>query len=330
MTRHTVMVLTQPYDFTSDLVIKRLYERGVDVVRFDSGWFPRDALLTARLECGVPEPLTSVMPAEGKPWGLAQVASIWMRRPRDFVVDERLNAGAAEFARNEARAGLGGVLRSASSLWVNHPEKEVTACYKPLQLTLAARLGLSIPRTLITNDPDAARTFIETNKNGTIYKTLHVPLTKSGDHPDSLIFTSIISPDDLAALATIRYTPCLLQEWVPKAFELRATVINGRVFTAALRTNGTPAVDWRAAHGDLEYSGYVLPERVNDLLLKLVDELGLVFATADFVVTPDGDHVFLEVNPNGQWAWLEPETGLPLIDAMADCLAPFSAAGQDR
>jgi ATP-grasp ribosomal peptide maturase len=324
------MVLTQPYDFTSDVVIKRLYERDVDVTRFDSGWFPRDALLTAQLESGVQEPLTSVAPVMGKPWELAQVASIWMRRPRDFLLDERLNARAAEFARNEARAGLGGVLRSASSLWVNHPEKEVTACYKPLQLTVAARLGLSIPRTIITNDPGAARTFIETNRNGTIYKTLHVPFTMSDDGPDSLIFTSIISPDDLAALASIRYTPCLMQEWVPKAFELRATVIDGRIFTAALRTDGTPAVDWRTAHRDLEYFVYVMPQRVNDLLLRLVHELGLVFATADFIVTPDGDHVFLEVNPSGQWAWLEPETGLPLIDAMADCLAPFSAAKPDR
>lgn len=333
MDRRTVLVLTQPIDTSADLVILRLQERGVDVVRFDTGWFPSEASLVASLANGDRETTMRIESSIGKPVDLGKVASIWHRRPRDFTFSSDLDPDARRFARDEALYGVGGVLRSVDCTWVNHPEREVSAGYKPFQLAAARKLGLSIPRTLITNDPRAARRFVEGNGQGYIYKTLCIPEIVSDIYDQALVFTSRLTSADIEAMDTVRYTPCLLQQFVPKAFEVRATVINGKLFAVGLHAQDPDVDDWRrviAEAGELKYSVYQMPPDVEERTLRLVRELGLAFGAIDFVVTPEGEHVFLELNPSGQWAWLEIETGLPMVDALADCLAPFSVAHADR
>jgi ATP-grasp ribosomal peptide maturase len=323
--RRTVLILTQPLDRTSDHVILRLQKRGVDVVRFDTGWFPSEASLIASLDGD--EPDTAIINSSiGKPVDLGKVASIWYRRPLDFTFSSELDPDARRFARDEALHGLGGVLRSVDCRWVNHPEKEVSAGYKPFQLASARRLGLSIPRTLITNDPEAARSFIQGPGQSYIYKTLCVPEVVSDIYDHALVFTSRLTLADIEAIDTVRFTPCLLQQFVPKAFEIRATVINGKMFAVGLHAPDPDIDDWRQVTNDLTYSVYQMPADVEERSLRLVRELGLLFAAMDFVVTQEGEHVFLELNPSGQWTWLEAATGLPMVDTLADCLAPFSAA----
>ena len=326
MIKETVLIVTQPFDFAVDHVLLALEERGVDVVRFDTAWFPCETSLTATFGSDTPDHVAKITSNIGKSFDLTQVASIWYRRPRDFAFDEELDPDARKFARGEALQGLGGVFRSVDCLWVNHPEKEVSATYKPFQLARAAKLGLSVPRTLVTNEPQAAREFVQQNRGSTIYKTLCLPEVTSDTYSYTALFTSRISKVDLEAIDTVRFTPCLLQEFVPKAFEVRAVVINGEMFAVGLHAPDPDITDWRPVNEELKYSVHQLPAEVEERLLRLVRELGLVTAAIDLVVTPEGDHVFLELNPSGQWAWLETETGLPMTDALVRCLAPFSAA----
>jgi hypothetical protein len=304
--RRTVLILTQPLDRTSDHVILRLQKRGVDVVRFDTGWFPSEASLIASLDGD--EPDTAIINSSiGKPVDLGKVASIWYRRPLDFTFSSELDPDARRFARDEALHGLGGVLRSVDCRWVNHPEKEVSAGYKPFQLA-------------------SARSFIQGPGQSYIYKTLCVPEVVSDIYDHALVFTSRLTLADIEAIDTVRFTPCLLQQFVPKAFEIRATVINGKMFAVGLHAPDPDIDDWRQVTNDLTYSVYQMPADVEERSLRLVRELGLLFAAMDFVVTQEGEHVFLELNPSGQWTWLEAATGLPMVDTLADCLAPFSAA----
>lgn len=324
MSRDTVLVLTQPHDFTADHVIVRLQERDVDVVRFDTGWFPRQSSLTAVLDNsgGMVATISSEI---GKPIDFTKVASIWQRRPRNFEFHDDLDPDARSFAHAEAMRGLGGVLRSVECRWMNHPEKEVSASFKPFQLACAAREGLPVPSTLITNNPGEARAFLSERPGGAIYKTLSVPHVTSDIYMSTALFTSRVTPADLSAVETVRYTPCLLQEFVQKDFEVRVTVIGDRLFPVAIHMSRPDVTDWRSDMDSVSYSIYQLPDTVADRTLRLVRKLDLTFAAIDFVVTPAGEHVFLELNPSGQWAWLEDKTGLPMADAIADCLAPFSA-----
>lgn len=330
MARETVLILTQPMDTTADYVLLALEKRGVEVARFDIAWFPGQASLVARLDSGDQDMNAKIISTLGRSVNLQDVASVLYAKPRDFAFDESLEPDARKFARGESLMGLGGVLRSTACRWVNHPEKLATANYKPLQLTVASRLGLPIPRTLITNDPAAVRDFVRSAEGGAIYKTLFAPEVRSDIYSITRVLTSRVSLEDLDAAERVRYAPCLLQDFVPKAFEVRVTVINGHVFAVALHApEPGVVVDWRAVT-DLKYSPHQMPAGVEERIVRMVDEFGLMFAALDLVVTPDNEYVFLELNPCGQWGWLEAETGLPMTEALADCLAPFSAARSGR
>jgi len=78
-------------------------------------------------------------------------------------------------------------------------------------------------------------------------------------------------------------------------------------------------VDWRSAHDRLGYSPVDVPAPVADAVRRLMSALDLRFAAPDFVVSPDGEWHFIgDLNPNGQWAWIEQHTGLPIAAALAD------------
>jgi glutathione synthase/RimK-type ligase-like ATP-grasp enzyme len=328
-----VLILTQPIDPTADLVIRRLYDRGVNVVRFDTGWFPREATLVSRYSNSLADIPITINLDSGRSIELDKVTSIWSRRPTGFTMHEEMDSDATSFARAETIQAMGGIFRIPGCQWVNHPDKDLVASYKPYQLALAARIGLKIPDTLITTDPSAAKLFIEAHaRHGAIYKTLSTPSVRSEIYKPAVIFTSRISDANLEFLETVRYAPCLIQEYVQKSFEVRLTIINRTVFAVALNAPDEPesyptgtypgTTDWRAVQkGGVEHSVIQLPEKIESLCLELLDQLGLVFGAIDLIVTPEQEYVFVEVNPSGQWAWLEKETGLPMIDTLVDCLA---------
>jgi len=145
-------------------------------------------------------------------------------------------------------------------------------------------------------------------------------LSKEGG-PQS-IYTSRVTSDDLTQLERVQHTACLFQEYVSKSIELRLTVVGRKIFCAEIDSQRSPksSVDWRTSYDDLKYAVHKLPKSVAQKCLDLVDRLGLVFAAVDFILTPDGRYVFLEVNPNGQWGWIEDETGLPISSAIIELL----------
>jgi glutathione synthase/RimK-type ligase-like ATP-grasp enzyme len=114
--------------------------------------------------------------------------------------------------------------------------------------------------------------------------------------------------------------PSIFQPYVEKAFELRCVVIGDKIFCAKLDSQSTDRtrIDWRA--GEPDHETFVLPEHVEASIHRLMDSVELNFASLDMIVTPEGEFVFLELNPNGQWLWLELELGLPLVASMADLL----------
>jgi glutathione synthase/RimK-type ligase-like ATP-grasp enzyme len=63
-----------------------------------------------------------------------------------------------------------------------------------------------------------------------------------------------------------------------------------------------------------------MPEQVEASIMRLMNSFEINFASLDMILTPEGEFVFLELNPNGQWLWLERDLGLPLVAHMADLL----------
>jgi glutathione synthase/RimK-type ligase-like ATP-grasp enzyme len=127
----------------------------------------------------------------------------------------------------------------------------------------------------------------------------------------------------------VALAPTIFQPYVDKAAELRCVVFGERIFCGKINSqaNETTRTDWRA--GDCEHEVFSLPDHVEASIHRLMDSFGINFASMDMILTPEGEFVFLEANPNGQWLWIEQELGLPLVASMADLLTTYhSRAGQ--
>jgi glutathione synthase/RimK-type ligase-like ATP-grasp enzyme len=148
-----------------------------------------------------------------------------------------------------------------------------------------------------------------------IYKPLAGGLLSDG----TVIYASRVDVDSIDD--SVRATTHMFQPSIPKAYELRVTVVDGRMFAARIDANSDAGrQDWRADYKNLKYRAAAIPDEVADKIRRFMQLMRLRFAAIDMIVTPEGDHVFLEANPNGQWAWIEDETGLPIAAALADAL----------
>ena len=105
-------------------------------------------------------------------------------------------------------------------------------------------------------------------------------------------------------------------------------MVENQIFCAAIHSQDSEqtSTDWRRSPNELNYSVFNLPDDVKSMCLKVVHNLGLTFGAIDMVLTPDDEYVFLEINPNGQWGWIERETGLPIREAIADTLVRDDSA----
>jgi ATP-grasp ribosomal peptide maturase len=318
-TASTVLMLTEATDSTADLVVKELDSRGASIMRVDTADFPLSLQVSARFD----GTWHGELRAADRAVDLGDIRSVYVRRPTMFKFPEAMTDAEQRFAGREARRGIGGLLLSLACTWVNHPSRTADAEYKPVQLQAAAACGLSVPRTVITNAPERAAEHGAYLGPAAVYKALASATVADGNKV-AFIPTTGVTASDLADLR-VALTAHQFQERVPKVRDVRATVVGGRVFAASILSPDAGMIDWRTNYSALRYEPVDLPAEVEAALLALLDRLGLAFAAADFVVTADGAHHFVDLNPSGQWGWIQEATGLPIAAALATHLT-----GEDR
>lgn len=213
---------------------------------------------------------------------------------------------------------------------------------KCAQLLVAAEVGLAIPPTLYTSRLPMARRFYDAHDGSIIYKPFHIYLEVPEPRDDGpvtyqKVLTNRVRAADLVEGEGFLPTPSIFQPYVPKQFELRIVAIGRRLFACAIHSQESARSkdDWRRHDPDhTPYRPYELPADVAQKLLRLLDRLGLVFGSIDMIVTPVGEHVFLEINPNGQFDFVAQYSGLPIYEHLAAMLiagkvdypSPYSAA----
>ncbi|WP_435876969.1 ATP-grasp ribosomal peptide maturase [Streptomyces acidicola] len=305
-----VLVVTNLDDPTTDLVIGELHGRGVPVVRFDSGDFPTTLSIAATITS---DGIGGVLTTPTRTADLSRIRSLYYRRPSGFTFSH-LDNQTARFAVTQARYGLGGVMASLPGcLYVNHPHRIGDAEFKPSGLAAAAACGFRIPPTTVTSDPDAARAFIKAH-GSVIYKPLSTPLYRIDGVSCTVEVREVTTGDIDDAVAG---TAHLFQQRIDKTGDVRVTVIGKQVFCVRIDSD---LLDWRTDYLRLRYRVVRPPPGIFEPLSAYLDRFRLVFGAFDFAVDRQGQWWFLECNPSGQWAWLEPETGLPMVAAMADLL----------
>ncbi len=247
---------------------------------------------------------------------LQDVRVVWWRRPQPLSVDTEIEDQAhAQFAYTECFEALSGLWLTLDAAWVNEPRLDDDAGRKAHQLALASRLGLQIPRTRITSDPQAARKFAEElGPERTIYKAFSATEAAWRE-------TRVLAEDELTLLDDVRFAPVIFQEFVEADLDIRVTVIGKTLLAAQIDATASDyPTDYRMVLDSAHITPHTLPLDVQAKLLRLMDELGLEYGAIDLRVTPAGEYVFLEVNPSGQWLFMEHRTGLRITEAFVDHL----------
>jgi hypothetical protein len=285
-----VLVVAQAQDGTADRVIAALRARGAELARIDTADFPGALSLAA-----TPDRIDSPgwLCVRGCRIDLERVCSVYRRHPARFEFPAGMSAPERRFAMLESIYGLGGVLTAQPWRWIDHPGAVADASYKPRQLRVAAQCALSVPRSLVTNVGTRVREFAAEVGGALVYKSLSTGVVTEADQA-RIIYTSRVTAGDLddGAIALCCH---LFQQWVPKAFDVRLTVVANRCFAVAVRTESSEArVDWRCRYDQLHYEVCETPGEVRCGVRAYLREFGLTFGAFDFSVTPDGRWWFLE------------------------------------
>jgi len=313
-----VLILTDALDAHAPPVIEEIRRRGATTHCFDLADFPERVRLQAH------PPAQGTLQYQDQTIKLEALTSIWWRRPHRYKAPEWYEPGLQEFLERETYRGFIGVLESSPALWVSRTTNIRRAELKALQLATAQKMGLRVPRTLITNDPEAVRAFSETCQGKIIVKPIARGIIE-GKCPEKFLFTNVVQEHHLepSILEGVRSTAHLFQEMVAKELELRVVVIGRHIFAVEIHSQQSERtrLDWRRWYPDLSYGIHHLPASIENRLFQLVLYFDLQYASMDLILTPDGDYVWLELNPNGQFYWLQREVPhLHLKEAMADLL----------
>ena len=314
-----ILIISEPQDVHAQAVMRALAAQGERNVRLlDFTDFPQRLTTTMAIGGGVPSEYALTFSDRRVP--MREVKSVWWRRPQAFGLPQGLDPVARHFAMTEAATAFQGMWQASDCLWVNDIQRDAAAAHKPWQLELAQSLGLSIPETLITNEPEDARAFWQTHPGEVIYK----PFIQSWH---SWRETRILRKEEEALAPLVRLAPVIFQRYVPGHADLRVTVIGEEVFPAAAAlADGEYPVDVRL--NKVPYKPHRLPPEVTERLLVMMRRLGLEYGAIDLRLTPDGEYVFFEVNPAGQFLYIEMATGQPIAAALASRLAQGRAAAK--
>ncbi|CAN5222457.1 hypothetical protein BH09BAC6_BH09BAC6_09280 [soil metagenome] len=300
-----ILIITFKEDYTADFIINKLNKKGIAYKRLNC-----EDILT------YPYTLKFSDKSSLSLMGENHFEAVWFRRTKlpslsEFSIAERI------YLSGEIEAFIKNLFCLIEAKWVSDPFYVYKAENKFLQLREAAKLGFKIPDTLITNSKEELAEFYVAHERKIIVKPIAQTRINYSDDPQ-FIFTDAVTDNTMATIAEHDLTPCLFQENVSKLHELRVTVVGSKVFTAAVysQKDSQTTIDWRRKK--LPFHISELPVDIEQKCIKLVEVLQLKFGAIDLIKDKNGEYIFLEINPNGQWAWIESQTGMPISDAIID------------
>lgn len=302
-----ILIISHKTDFTADFVINKLNQRNIGYKRLNC-----EDLFSQSFKLSLNNNFEYLILGE------ENYKSIWFRRTKlpqidDLVQEEKL------YILNETESLFKNLFTTLPGKWLSKPNFVYEAENKILQLKIAQEIGFNIPNTIVTNSRKEVVEFYKLNNENIIVKPIsHTRI----EYKDSLsfIFTNHISKKQIEEIDNYEINPCIFQENIPKEYEIRVTVVGEKVFAAAVysQMDEETKIDWRKKK--LKFVHTQLPPRISQLCVQLVKKLNLEFGAIDLIKNTKGDFIFLEINPNGQWAWIESQTDLKISEAIIDFL----------
>lgn len=305
-----ILLVAEPKDVHARVVARRLEMRGAPHAIVNAADFPQRLRISAKYGDG----RFAVRVANGAPIvDGEEIHGLWLRRFHAHEISPAIaDEAVAAFAYREARELFLGWTSSVRNV-INPRSEEWRAEMKPFQLFAAQEVGLTIPRTIVSNDPEEIRAFAASLDGEVVFKVLSATAFQ-------FTATTALELDHLDLLDGVRLAPTIFQERIHADRHLRVTVVDDSIFTAAIEpVRAEGMLDWRLDR-DPRMEPFDLPAPVAEKVLALRRRLGLRFGAIDMILDRDGRYVFLEINPGGQWLFVEIHAGLPISEAIADAL----------
>lgn len=298
-----LLIITHKTDFTADFVINKLNQKQINYKRFNC----EDIL---SYDCMVKLDTNFSYSILGE----NAINSVWFRRTQLPSIKE-LSLNEQIYILNETDCLIKNLFSVIDAKWMSDPFSVYKAENKLFQLKLAKELGFEIPMTLITNDREQLKSFYKEQNEKIIIKPISQTRIDNKETP-SFIFTNKVTQKQIDNLDNFDLTPCIYQKEIEKEYEIRVTVVGNNIFTASIdsQSDEETKIDWRKKK--LIFKAIEIPKRVENLCIEIVKKLNLSFGAIDLIKDKEGNYIFLEINPNGQWAWIETQTGLNISDAI--------------
>lgn len=308
-----LLIVTSENDFAADYLILRLIEQGRTYQRLNSEQLSQVGV-TFQVKDG--QCKRSILTLGAQSIDLSDVKTVWYRRSIDPTPPSPLSSSQRRFVAGELRQLWTGLVLDPSIRWINPIEKVYVGEHKVLQLRIASQLGFRVPETLITNNAKDLSEFVS-RVSYAICKPIFHGLYIDNQSRYS-IYTRRVTADSLPMQSTVDLCPVFVQQEIQRRADLRITFIGNRCFSVRITSNDPALIDWRVPDTTLNYSIIEIPLDIKAKCLAMMSELGLLYGAFDFIETSSGELVFLEINPTGEWAWLEDKLGLPMRDAFIE------------
>jgi glutathione synthase/RimK-type ligase-like ATP-grasp enzyme len=318
-----IIALTVDKDFHTLEVRKNLRRIGADLIQLKRNSYGKEWILTVlngnRINKIFLETKKEIIP-------LKKIGSIWNRRDFSYLAKEGQNP-IQNYINNQKTMHVNGLIRYLGKIipTMNDMDANYFANTKLHQAYIAKKEGFLIPETFQGSSPRFANYFLKKNKGDICIKPLEAINLRLLKKKKILIhYTSKFKKRGLNKLSSLKLCPVILQTFINKSYEIRATVVGNKIFAASIDTSNaseSAKVDWR--HYDWKNTPYYkikLPNIINEKLLKINHKLGLVYGAYDLIKSTTGEYYFLEVNPLGQWLWVEDLTGLKISEGIASWL----------
>ncbi len=320
-----VLIITGEKECSVPQVIAHLQSIGQPYFRLDTdSFFDRRTRLALSLHSDV---VTGSIQCSTGEIDLSLIKSVWCRRPKNVCAAWMEGVMERQFVEDEVSSSLWSLYTSLGMVfWMNHPlrARYLLEHNKLLQMKIAASAGLTVPDTIITNDAHRLIRFCEDHGGGIAVKAVRSRIFQEEGGAVG-IYTNKISTGYLKKhIADITLAPVMAQEYVKKEIELRITVVGHSIFTCAIHSQDSARTkdDWRRYDfSRVKHEPCELPSTTKNQLLAFMKKCGLTFGAIDMILTPAGEYVFLEVNPSGQFGWIENLTGLPISESIAKTLS---------
>lgn len=346
MNSPAVLIISQLQEPSTDLVFRHLEELGVRSLRVNSEEFAFGARCAVQLS----QTVSSYTIAFDKiSISSGEICAVWHRRWTYPVYPSHFSEATISFCFSETTGMLGGLPAIAPVLWINSIHSERRASNKLVQLESAKALGFRIPRTLVTNDASAIKDFAASNGGDLIFKPVsgssilyrsyseQVISLMTDRHSSSgvnegqprvgqVLYTQRLTTKHLQEIDTLRWSPVIFQELIKKSADVRVTVVGKALFPCLIHSQEftETTIDFRVMNEgiDLRHEVVELPDNVVRFIHNLMEALSLEFGCLDFIIDrATGEYIFLEVNPAGQWLWVEAKTGMQISRAIAHRLS---------